>query len=245
MGKTRHIRTHRKSLAKDLAFFLLQSQWLTPLIHHKGSTLEFDPNGPLASCVPEPGDANNHKYLMFPSVANAQTDRYFNQWSTCSRDRIANHLDDAGSCLIKPDPCFEGGACCDGNGNLKSEGTSCRGEDSTKPCKAEAVCDGLHPECPANDNKADGTYCAAQEDGSGNHGTCAAGVCGHIHAGYCSTMLADLGIGPNQDNGPCTIPGYECVRFCNSAWDASKCYLGSSWQGRSISISTFREGGIN
>ena len=82
--------------------------------------IAFNALDPKASCVPH-GDkttAGMGGYLMFPSVANDPNSQYGNKWSTCSQADVKKTVDKDGSCFAVPNPCAQGGACCE-NGQLK------------------------------------------------------------------------------------------------------------------------------
>ena len=72
----------------------------------------------------------------------------------CCRSATALKLSTK-SCFKSPNPCQFGGACCTGSVTVAA-GAKCRDPDTTQPCQLEAVCDGVHAECPANEVKKDG-----------------------------------------------------------------------------------------
>ena len=104
-----------------------------------------------------------------------------------------------------PDPCVNGGDCCDANDNLHASGFVCRLPDATNPCSAPATCDGVHPECQGDSFYADDSPCDGDAATLQNHGLCHSGVCSHIHAAWCTNMRVGIS---------CTVPGHECVRTC-------------------------------
>ena len=207
---------------------------------HTLGAYTFNPSGPRASCVPYGAGttAQTSGYIMYPSGGQGNSP-YSSKFSTCSKDLIKDTIQTQGECFTDPDPCAYGGACCDGNA-IKDRGTTCRGSDASAPCQGEAVCDGVHAQCPPNADLADGSYCPSvvTEDKGvasksfGNHGLCREGACRSMHAGYCSDFFQAIGWSSSasgEDEG-CSIPGFECVRACRSTGtNYDRCLLGSQW----------------
>ena len=189
-------------------------------IDHGGVTYQFDPSADRASCVPRGSNTTNFQagYLMYPFVSSQRDSEYGQIFSSCSKAEIENTLASSGDRLTIPNPCENGGGCCDDFNNLKLANTKCRDADHAAPCSAPAVCDGAHPECPNNAFLADDTPCDVDVDDPDNHGICHSGVCSHIHALWCATHYGSM--------RACVVPGMECVRSCAQSIDG-KCVYGT------------------
>eukprot|EP00047_Mylnosiga_fluctuans_P007773 m.4870 g.4870 ORF g.4870 m.4870 type:complete len:1791 (+) comp1949_c0_seq1:25-5397(+) len=163
---------------------------------------------PSACC---PADADGGLYLMYatsthyPSLANARV------FSACSMAEMVPVIQAKGTCLVPPNPCAYGGSCCT-NGTLRPSGSPCRAADSTNPCAAAAVCNGIDAFCP-DAWQPDGAVCTPRADDPSTGGLCYQGVCGSPHEQLCQTQLGLRG---------CAIPGFECVPACLSD-DGSSC----------------------
>lgn len=175
-----------------------------------GKEYTFDPNGVNGDCVPADASDTGGGYLMYPSVADKDS-AYGTSFSSCSAADIIATVNKQGSCLVEPNPCANGGACCDKAGSLLPATTVCRAADPLLPCSKQATCDGIHPDCGANQFYPDDTPCDTDANNAENHGVCHSGVCSHIHAAWCADATNE------GFDASCIVPGYECVRSCTQA----------------------------
>jgi hypothetical protein len=167
------------------------------------------------------------------------------KFSSCSDENLCNgdeSCDGNGACLAgvpvtcpDPLPCQEGpGECISATGAcryaLQQKDTVCRAASSQ--CQADAVCDGVNPDCPANPN-ANGKIC---DDGNActEGETCLDGVCQggkYLFDFDCPVCMHCSGSGggfgcdvdPNQIGKPCG--GDPCApKICSAS---GQCVVGS------------------
>ena len=175
---------------------------------------------PYNTCVPS-DHANKGGNLMYPKVAADDGSSNADSISKCSTLQIDFTIGSKGSCLEKPNPCKNGGACCSG-ASLKGKGVTCGAIDATNACLGVPVCDGIHAECPRGAAKPDKTVCF--KDSGSTWGECIGGAC--LKMGQATCSQAD-------SLGPCYTEGYECVRTCMDI-GSSKCIaLGGKHSGGS------------
>ncbi|KAJ1913970.1 hypothetical protein IWQ60_008998 [Tieghemiomyces parasiticus] len=111
---------------------------------------------------------------------------------TCAKDRCC----DGSTCKLKS------GAACSASNALCCDGATCQVRPANVTCRAKysecdvaEVCDGLRPECPADERIPDGTSCTLSPNGTANG------------SGVATSQLHDL----QCASGQCTSRDAQCI----------------------------------